>query len=51
MLERHRVDDVNGSIRSRALAKEQTIDGLMGIFESMTDKLGIGKVVEAEDWA
>jgi hypothetical protein len=50
MLERHRVNDVNGSIGSRALSKEQTIDSLVGIFESMTDNFGEGEVAEAKGW-
>ena len=51
MLERNRVDDVNGSIWSRVMSKEQTVDCLVGIFESMTDKFGIGEVVEEKVWA
>jgi hypothetical protein len=51
MLERHRVDDVNGSIWKRVMSKEQTVDRLVGIFESMTDNFGVGEVVEAKVWA
>ena len=51
MLERHRVDDVNGSIRSRAMSKEQTVDFIMRIFERMTDNLGEGEVIEVKVWA
>ena len=51
MLERHRVDNVNGSIWNRAMSKEQTVDCLVRIFESMTDKFGVGEVVEVKVWA
>jgi hypothetical protein len=46
MLEWHRVDDFNGSIWSRAMSKEQTVDCLVRIFESMADNFGVGQVVE-----
>lgn len=51
MLERHRVDDVNGSIWSRAMSKEQTVDCLVSIFESMADNFGVGEVAEVKVWA
>jgi hypothetical protein len=51
MLERHRVDDVNGSIWSRVRSKEQPVDCLVRIFESMTDNFGVGEVVEVKFWA
>jgi hypothetical protein len=51
MLERHRVDDVDGGIGSFKLTEEQTIDGLTGIFESMNDEFGVGEVLETKDWA
>ena len=49
MLERHRVYDVNGSTW-RTVSKEQTVDCLVGIFEGMTDKFGVGEVVEVKVW-
>lgn len=33
------------------MSKEQTVDCLVRIFESMTDELGVGEVVEAKIWA
>ena len=50
MLEGHRVDDFNGSIWGRVLTEEETVDGLVGVFESMDDEFGVGEVVQAKDW-
>lgn len=50
MLERHRVDDVDGSIGCRVLTEEQTVDGIAGVFESMNDEFGVGEVLEAKYW-
>ena len=50
MLEGHRVDDVNGSI-CRVMSKEQTVNCLVRIFESMADDFGVGEVVEVKSWA
>ena len=51
MLEGYRVDDINGSIWSRVMSKEQTVDCPVRIFESMADNFGVGEVVEVEVWA
>jgi hypothetical protein len=50
MLERHGIDDVDGSIWSRPSTEKQTVDDLVGIFESMNDEFGVGEVIEANDW-
>jgi hypothetical protein len=49
MLERHRVDDFDGTIR-RPMTEEQTGDGLVRVFESMSDKLDVGEVIEVKIW-
>jgi len=51
MLEGHRVDDLDGSVGGRLSTEEQTVDGLVGVFESMDDEFGVGEVVEAKYWA
>jgi hypothetical protein len=33
------------------MSKEQTVDRLVGIFESMTDNFGVGEVMEVKVWA
>lgn len=48
-MERHRVDNVDGSIERRPLTKEQTADRIVGVFESMDDELGVGEVVETNN--
>ena len=49
MLERHRVDDFDGTIR-RPMTEEQTGDGPVRVFESMNDKLDVGEVIEVKIW-
>lgn len=49
MLERHRVDDFDGTV-GRPMTEEQTGDGLVRVFESMNDELGVGEVIEAKIW-
>ena len=46
MLERNRVDNVEGSIGVRLLAEKQTVDGLEGVFESMNDEFREREVLE-----
>ena len=50
MLEGHRVDNFDGRVGRRASTEEQTGDGLVGVFESMYDEFGVGKVIEAKVW-
>jgi hypothetical protein len=51
MLEGHHVDDLDGSVGSRVSTDEQTVDGLVGVFESMNDEFGVGEVAKAKYWA
>ena len=50
MLEGHRVDNFDGRVGRRASTEEQTGDGLVGVFESMYDEVGVGEVIEAKVW-
>lgn len=51
MLERHRVDDVDGCVGRGLTTEEDTVDGLMGVLESMEDELRVGEVGESKEWA
>lgn len=51
VLERNRVDYVNGATRRGKCAKEHTVDCLVGVFEGMEYDFGVGEVGELKAWA
>jgi hypothetical protein len=51
MLERNRVDYVNGPTRRGRCAKEHTVDCLVRVFEGMEYDFGVGEVGELKAWA
>ena len=51
VLERNRVDYVNGPTRRGVCTKEDTVDCFVRVFEGMEYDFGVGEVGELKAWA